>query len=338
MDDIMSRQVVYQIPCMDKAQVRAGITYKAVEDGDLKLDIYLPPDLPPGERRPVVLCTHGEPWTTEAVRFDALATGQYVSWGRLVAASGWIGVPFEHRNSRALTALPEVASDLDDLITFVRTRVPEADPDRLILWVCSDGGAYGLRAAIRHATYVRCAVIYYTFLEPLYYREIIAPEVSDEALREYAPITVLGQEGVTIPPLLIARAGKDNPELNETIDCFAAEALRQNVLLDLLNYAGGQHGFETLDDTERARYIIQQTLAFTRLHASARESTSALNSRRSAPCPSPRLSPPRRARKNDASTRSLSPRWPGRPSVPLRHSSSSPSGQTLVRLPARLVL
>ncbi len=45
MDDIMSRRMVYQIPGMDAIQVRAGITYKTVEDGDLKLDVYLPPDL-----------------------------------------------------------------------------------------------------------------------------------------------------------------------------------------------------------------------------------------------------------------------------------------------------
>ncbi|HEY7093470.1 MAG TPA: hypothetical protein VH393_09840 [Ktedonobacterales bacterium] len=267
MDDIMSRLMVYQIPGMDEVYVRAGITYKTVEDGDLKLDIYLPPDLQANERRPAVLFIHGEPWTTEAVRFDALATGQYTSWGRLAAASGWIGVPFEHRNSRACTALPEVAADLDDLIAFVRTQIPEADPDRLILWVCSGGGAYGLRAAIRHATYIRCAAVYYAFLEPLYYRAIIAPDVSDETLREYSPITALGQPDVTIPPLLIARAGKDPPELNETIDRFAAAALRQNVSLDLLNYADGQHGFDILDDTERSRHIIQQTLSFMCMHA-----------------------------------------------------------------------
>jgi dipeptidyl aminopeptidase/acylaminoacyl peptidase len=267
MDDIMSRRMVYQIAGMDGVQVRAGITYKTVEDGDLKLDVHLPPDLRPDERRPAVLFVHGEPWTPEAVRFDALATAQYVSWGRLVAASGWIGVPFEHRNSRACSALPEVASDLDDLIAFVRAQIPEADPDRLILWVCSGGGAYGLRAAIRHSGYIRCAVVYYAFLEPLYYRAIIAPEVSDETLREYSPITALGQPDITIPPLLIARAGKDHPELNETIDRFAAEALRQNVSLDLLNYADGQHSFEILDDTKQSRYIIQQTLAFMRLHA-----------------------------------------------------------------------
>jgi acetyl esterase/lipase len=268
MEDITSRRVVYQVPGMDRVQVRAGMTYKIVEDGALKLDVYLPPDLRPDERRPVVIFVHGEPWTTEAVRFDARATGQYISWGRLIAASGWIGVPFEHRNSRACTALPEVASDLEDLIAFVRAQIPEADPDRLIVWVCSGGGAYGLRAAIRHADSVRCAVVYYAFIEPLAYREIIAPEIADETLREFSPITLLSKPDVTLPPLLIARAGKDNADLNATIDRFAAEALRQNVSLDLVNHAEGQHGFDILDDTERSRYIIQQTLAFMRLHAS----------------------------------------------------------------------
>jgi acetyl esterase/lipase len=267
MDNRASRQVVYAIPGMDEAQRRAGITYKTVDGDDLKLDIYLPTDLRAHERRPAVLFVHGEPWTADPVRFDALATGQYTSWGRLVAASGWIGVPFEHRNSRACSHLPEVAADLDDLITFVRTRIPEVDPDHLILWICSGGGAYGLRAVIQHSAYVRCAVVYYAFLEPLHYRSIIAPEVSDDTLREFSPIIALSQPEAVIPPILLARAGKDDPGLNETIDRFAAEALRRNVSLDLLTYPDGQHGFDILDDTERSRYIIQQTLAFMRLHA-----------------------------------------------------------------------
>jgi pimeloyl-ACP methyl ester carboxylesterase len=295
MDDIMVRRVVYQVPGMDRVQVRAGITYKSVEDGALKLDVYLPPDLRAGEHRPAVVFVHGEPWTTEAVRFDARATGQYISWGRLVAASGWIGVPFEHCNSRACTALSEVASDLDDLIAHVRTQIPEADPDRLILWACSGGGAYGLRAAFRHADYVRCAVVYYAFLEPLYRRADIAPEIPDETLREFSPIAALGQEGISIPPLLMARAGKDNADLNATIDRFAAEAVRHNDALDLLNHAGGQHGFEILDDTERSRYIIQQTLAFMRLHADPRQPRVRPIARRNyAAARSPTAAPPSR--------------------------------------------
>src|SRR5436853_12284 len=82
-------------------------------------------------------------------------------------------------------------------------------------------------------------------------RADVAPEVSDEVLRGFAPIIALSQPGATIPPILLARAGKDHAELNETIDRFAAEAIRQNVALDLLNYTDGQHAFDILDDTER---------------------------------------------------------------------------------------
>src|SRR5690348_16106255 len=158
MDDRASRRVVYQIPGMHAVQVRAGSTYKTVEDGDLKLDVYLSPDLSAAERRPAVLFVHGEAWMPEAVRFDALAAGKYTSLGSLLAAAGCVGISLVHPHSRAGTALPEVAVDLDDLIAFVRTQIPEADPDRLILWVCSGGGAYGLRAAIRYSPAVRCAV------------------------------------------------------------------------------------------------------------------------------------------------------------------------------------
>jgi len=54
-------------------------------------------------------------------------------------------------------------------------------------------------------------------------------------------------------PLFIARAGRDEPGLNETLDRFIAHALAANLPITLANH-------------ETSREIIRQILGFLRLH------------------------------------------------------------------------
>jgi hypothetical protein len=63
-------------------------------------------------------------------------------------------------------------------------------------------------------------------------------------------------------PVLYVRAGLDRPSLNEAISTIASRAVAQNAPLTLLNYAGGHHGFEALDDNDATRDVIGQTLDF----------------------------------------------------------------------------
>jgi hypothetical protein len=54
--------------------------------------------------------------------------------------------------------------------------------------------------------------------------------------------------------------------LNATIDRFVHAALERGVALDLLNHPQGRHSFDILDDDDRSKQIIQDTLAFLRDH------------------------------------------------------------------------
>jgi hypothetical protein len=67
-------------------------------------------------------------------------------------------------------------------------------------------------------------------------------------------------------PLFIARAGRDEPGLNETLDRFIAHALAGNLPITVANHATGPHAFDVLHDSETSRDIIRQILAFLRLH------------------------------------------------------------------------
>jgi dienelactone hydrolase len=66
--------------------------------------------------------------------------------------------------------------------------------------------------------------------------------------------------------MLVVRAGRDHPLLNQSIDVFVAEALSQNAPIEVINYPEGRHGFDVLDATARTRQIIQRTFAFLHQH------------------------------------------------------------------------
>jgi hypothetical protein len=67
-------------------------------------------------------------------------------------------------------------------------------------------------------------------------------------------------------PLFLARAGRDNPQLNETIDGFVARALAHNLPLTFVNHPTAPHAFDIFDDSEATREIVRQALAFMRFH------------------------------------------------------------------------
>jgi len=54
------KRIVYQIPGMERVPVRRDLTYKTVEDVELKMDVYYPANLPSGAYRPAVILVPGE--------------------------------------------------------------------------------------------------------------------------------------------------------------------------------------------------------------------------------------------------------------------------------------
>lgn len=282
--DLRKRGVVYQLPDMEKALVRRNITYKTVEELDLKLDVYYPTNHARGTRLPAVIFLHGDA-SPDFVR-EMKESGQLVDWGRLTAASGLIAVTANHRSTEGLMNVAGVANDVDDLISYVREHSKELDINshRLGIWMCSGGGLFGLRAALYETPdFVRSIVCYYglTELEAYYnliYNNILHGRDDEEDLEQPFPTFTEGdfaefsapellrmREG-EVAPLFIARAGLDFSELNDGLDRFIAEALAQNVNLTVLNHPTGQHAFDVLDDDARSREIIKATLVFLQTH------------------------------------------------------------------------
>jgi acetyl esterase/lipase len=256
---VYEKRVVYQVPGMEGVQAHRDLVYKSVEGTDLKLDVYVPPGLPAGTQLPGVLFIHGGPLPVDA-RPRPKDWGVFVSYGELMAASGLVGVTFNHRY-HALTDLERCNQDVLAAIQYVRERSASfhLDPDRLCLWVFSGGGSF-LHLALRHKPdFVRCAVAYYAALD---LSDKDKKALGDEVFNKFALASCLAPEDYAQVPLFIARAALDRPALNERIERFVRRAIAANATLDFVNHPQGQHGFDLLDDDARSRHVIASTIAF----------------------------------------------------------------------------
>lgn len=110
--------IVYAIPAMEPVVTTHTDVPYSTEDEALKLDVYAPPGLAPDAWLPAVLFVHG---SVPAQR-NLKNHGQYVSWGKLIAASDLTAVTFNWD-------YPD-ASGIERLIAFVRENADTFQIDR----------------------------------------------------------------------------------------------------------------------------------------------------------------------------------------------------------------
>lgn len=261
--ELFENRIVYSVPGMERARVVRDRVYARPDGQELRMDAYVPPGLAAGARRPVVVFIHGGP-LPPGVGPDAWPRpkdwGIFRSYGELAAASGLVGVTFNHR-LHSLLSYDDSAADVQALIEHVRANAAElqVDPDRVAVWAYSGGGPL-LAFAYRDAPpWLRAVVSYYAILDlpP----DGTAPGASDRL----SPLKHLQASTRPGPPTFIARAGHDSPVINASVDAFVAAALAKNLTLELFTHPQGNHGFD-LDmgpnDTPRSREAIARTIAF----------------------------------------------------------------------------
>jgi hypothetical protein len=135
-EQVYKMPVVYSVPGEDKVQVRRDIVYKTVErpaggNLELKLDVYTPREAKPGDRFPgVVLISGGG-----AGDHDWRDSGVYISYGKILGASGFTAITFSKRYERAMDDSVKV-EDFHDLVRYIRGHAAElhVNADDMAFW------------------------------------------------------------------------------------------------------------------------------------------------------------------------------------------------------------
>lgn len=257
--------VVYRLPGMDEVRVVSNLKYTEVDHPHLLMDVYIPPDLEPRERRPVVMFIHGGAGPEN----KAKDWGIFQSWGRLLATAGLVAAAFTHRFSPPpQSLLAEAVSDVDSAINYLRSNAESihANADRIGVCAWSSGGALLRPLLTKKPVSVRCVLAFYAMLDLQQY----APAGDATALqlfKEFSAITALAEDSATMIPMWIARAGRDEfPMLNDALDRFTARALAVNAPITVINHPSGAHGFDNQNDDARSREIIRSAIEFMRTH------------------------------------------------------------------------
>src|SRR5262249_1565916 len=149
--DATSWGVVYDTPATKRVKVRNEVPYL----GALAIDIYSPPDLKAGEKRPAVVFINaiGDREDNKVKRWAI-----YQSWPRLVAADGMIGVSMDADGARVQESLRGVF----DFLTKQGAQYG-VDGARLGLYAASANvrGTYEYLIGDNAAPGIRAAALYY---------------------------------------------------------------------------------------------------------------------------------------------------------------------------------
>lgn len=241
--EVTAQGVVYKLPGMDRVSVKKDVVYKRSGETALRLDLYYPPDFDASKsaHAPAVVFING---VGDGGGAGSLKDWNvYQSWGRLVAASGWIGVTFEARGP-----FRESGPDITDLFRFLRSdgKALGIQTDRVAAWVCSGNVASGLAVLMADTDPgLRAAVVYYGTSD--------APKIRTDL------------------PVFFVKAGRDNPKLNGAIDHLLSRAAIAGAPWTVVYAPTAHHAFDALDETPESRAIVRQTLAFLREHLAAEE-------------------------------------------------------------------
>jgi dienelactone hydrolase len=185
---------------------------------------------------PAVLLVHGE--ADPALLRGVRGWGQYSGWGRLLAGRGMAGVAFEHR-AILDAGFGAVVAEVEAALAAVGERAGDlgVDPERVGVAAFSAGVPLTAAVLAGAGGRVRCAALC------------------------YGPVSDL-EPDPALPPLLVVRAGRDDPKLNRTIDEFVSAAQGRQLAVELVHQPDGQHAFDVRDDTDASRQAIGRVLAF----------------------------------------------------------------------------
>jgi len=221
-------------------------SYTAADGTTLPFDIYYD-GTRKGRRATLILLSGND---------DPRTWGAYADLGRLAAQRGFTAVVMAKRFPRTNAGIELGYGDVHSLLEQLQDRVDVADRKRTCLWGFSAGGRLLSLAFAQPAPTLRCTIGFYPVLTAF-------ADAPSDWTRRFIPVDAVQAGGTaSSPPMLIVRAGKDTPEINQGIESFVSNALRRNVPITIVNLPEARHAFDWHDDTAWSRRAIEDAFEF----------------------------------------------------------------------------
>jgi len=190
--------------------------------GDLKMDVYRPANT---AAAPVLIIFNMASGAERGQPF-------FTAWAEIAAAKGLVAIVPDLREA-------SLAQDFDALLGHLAANAASlgADRDRIAVYAASGNVSRGLPLFVdpRRAT-IKAMVLYYGSADVKTFRGDL--------------------------PTLFVRAGLDRPAVTRGMTDLITLAQTQNVPATVVNYPGGHHAFEMLDDEAATRDVIDTTIDF----------------------------------------------------------------------------
>lgn len=226
--------VVYDVPATKQVTVRADVPYLKDGRGTLTVDIYSPPDMKAGEKRPAVVFVNavGDRGDNKVKNW-----GIYKSWPRLVAAHGLVGISMDADGER-------IQESLRGVFDFLSKQGGEHG---------IDGARLGLYAASANVTGTT---------------QYLASEQASKSIRAAALYYGNAPSGTlrTDLPVLFILAEGDAPRMGQAGATLWQRVVEAQAPWTLLYASDLPHAFDAFSDNDNARRVIQQSLAFWKSH------------------------------------------------------------------------
>lgn len=263
-EEILKKEIVYKIDDIENVNIQKNIVYKSTSEEELLMDLYTPFSNDKKEKLPVIILVHGE-----AASVNFKETGQYISYGKLLASFGLNAVNFNHKVLAEGFNIKDVINDIGALINYLIENADKLniDKNKIAIWCFSGGVPFGLYTGMsNYFDYVKGVIAYYGFGDFSSLGEFLKLNIPEEEAKKYSPINLIDENANRIPPLFIARAGLDSQIINESIDEFITKGLKNNLTIDIFNHSTGGHAFDLFNDNDRTHEIIAESLEFLRKH------------------------------------------------------------------------
>lgn len=255
----LKKPVLYEVEGMGSTIVKKDIVYGMVGKKELKMDLYLPPD--EGGRFPVIVLLQGN--GPEFLMKNAKDWTMFGSYGRILGASGIATVVFNRREHMNYKNIEQPVEDIHRLLAHLRENAEayQLDMDRVGMWAFSAGGAY-LSIPLSSPDDFKCLISYYGVLDLDLLKDSLSKSLPEETRQTYSPRHQLDSSDANLK-IFVATAARDRvKKIPASNHLFVARAKELGIDVRQVIHGKGHHGFDVLDDDDRTREIIGETIDF----------------------------------------------------------------------------